>query len=56
MIKVGIVMGSDSDLPVMEKTAQTLKKLGIDYEMRSSLRTGSRTFSSTMLKALRKEA
>ena len=34
MIKVGIVMGSDSDLPVMEKTAQTLKKLGIDYEMR----------------------
>ena len=34
MIKVGIVMGSDSDLPVMEKTAQTLKKLGIGYEMR----------------------
>ncbi len=34
MIRVGIVMGSDSDLPVMEKTAQTLKKLGIEYEMR----------------------
>ena len=34
MALVSIVMGSDSDLPVMEKTAQTLKKLGIDYEMR----------------------
>ena len=34
MIRVGIVMGSDSDLPVMEKTAQTLKKLGLEYEMR----------------------
>ena len=34
MIRVGIVMGSDSDLPVMEKSAQTLKKLGIEYEMR----------------------
>lgn len=34
MKKVGIVMGSDSDLPVVEKAAQVLKDFGIDYEMR----------------------
>lgn len=33
MAKVGIVMGSDSDLPVMSKAAQMLEKFGIDYEM-----------------------
>ena len=33
MAKVGIVMGSDSDMPVMKKAADTLKKLGIEFEM-----------------------
>lgn len=33
MPKVGIVMGSDSDLKVMGKAADMLEKLGIDYEM-----------------------
>ena len=33
MSKVGIVMGSDSDLPVMSKAAEFLDKMGIDYEM-----------------------
>ena len=33
MPKVGIVMGSDSDLKVMSKAASMLEKLGIDYEM-----------------------
>ena len=33
MAKVGIVMGSDSDMPVMAKAAQILGKFGIDYEM-----------------------
>ena len=33
MAKVGIVMGSDSDLKVMSKAAATLEKFGIDYEM-----------------------
>lgn len=33
MAKVGIVMGSDSDLPVMSKAADMLEKFGIDYEM-----------------------
>ena len=33
MPKVGIVMGSDSDLKVMSKAATMLEKLGIDYEM-----------------------
>ena len=33
MAKVGIVMGSDSDLKVMSKAAKMLEKFGIDYEM-----------------------
>ena len=33
MKKVGILMGSDSDLPVMQKAAQMLEKFGIEYEM-----------------------
>lgn len=33
MPRVGIVMGSDSDLKVMSKAAKMLEKLGIDYEM-----------------------
>lgn len=32
-MKVGIVMGSDSDLPVMSKAAAVLEKFGIDYEV-----------------------
>lgn len=34
MAKVSIVMGSDSDMPVMAKTAAALDELGISYEMR----------------------
>lgn len=34
MAKVGIVMGSDSDMPVMSKAAEVLDELGISYEMR----------------------
>ena len=30
---VGILMGSESDLPVMEKAAETLKEMGIPYEI-----------------------
>ncbi len=33
MAKVGIVMGSDSDLDIMGKAAAVLEELGIDYEM-----------------------
>ena len=33
MATVGIVMGSDSDMPVMAKAAEMLDKFGIDYEM-----------------------
>ena len=33
MAKVGIVMGSDSDMPVMSKAADMLEKFGIEYEM-----------------------
>ena len=34
MAKVGIVMGSDSDMPVMAKAADILEELGIEYEMK----------------------
>jgi len=32
-VKVGIVMGSDSDLPIMNKCAEALELFGISYEM-----------------------
>ena len=31
--KVGIVMGSDSDLKIMAESAKVLKKFGVEYEM-----------------------
>lgn len=34
MATVGIVMGSDSDMPVMSKAAAILDEFGIDYDMR----------------------
>ena len=33
MPQVGIVMGSDSDMPVMAKAADILEQLGVSYEM-----------------------
>ncbi|MBR5268157.1 MAG: 5-(carboxyamino)imidazole ribonucleotide mutase [Lachnospiraceae bacterium] len=33
MAKVSIVMGSDSDLPIMAQAADFLEEMGIDYEM-----------------------
>lgn len=33
MPQVGIVMGSDSDMPVMSKAAEILDKLGVSYDM-----------------------
>ena len=33
MIKIGIVMGSDSDLKVVEKAAETLREYGVPFEM-----------------------
>ena len=34
MAKVSIVMGSDSDMPVMAKAVEVLERFGVDYEMR----------------------
>lgn len=34
MAKVGILMGSDSDLPIMSKAAKLLEDFGVDYEMK----------------------
>lgn len=33
MKKIGIIMGSDSDLPVVQKAADTLQTLGIPFEV-----------------------
>lgn len=33
MAQVGIVMGSDSDMPIMAKAADVLEELGVSYEM-----------------------
>lgn len=33
MAEVGIIMGSASDLPIMQEAADILKEFGIDYEM-----------------------
>ncbi|MCD6551255.1 5-(carboxyamino)imidazole ribonucleotide mutase [Thermotoga sp.] len=46
MPKVGIIMGSDSDLPVMKQAAEILEEFGIDYEITivSAHRTPNRMF------------
>jgi len=33
---IGILMGSESDLPIMEKAAEVLKEMGVPYEMEIS--------------------
>ena len=33
MVKVGIIMGSDSDLPVMKEAAKILEGFGIEFEL-----------------------
>ena len=55
MAKVGIVMGSDSDMPVMKKAADMLEKFGIEYEMRSSQPTENRTYSLSTQRQRRKK-
>ncbi|WP_293305432.1 5-(carboxyamino)imidazole ribonucleotide mutase, partial [Pedobacter sp. UBA5917] len=44
---VGIIMGSKSDLPVMQDAADVLKEFGIDYEITvvSAHRTPERMFN-----------
>ncbi|MDD3853251.1 MAG: 5-(carboxyamino)imidazole ribonucleotide mutase [Syntrophomonadaceae bacterium] len=32
MVKVGIIMGSDSDLPIMKEAGDILEKFGVSYE------------------------
>jgi len=57
---VGIVMGSDTDLPIMAEAAQTLKKFGVPFEIeitsahRSPVRTSdyARTAIQRGLKAI----
>lgn len=46
-LKVGIIMGSKSDLPVMQEAADMLKELGVSYEITivSAHRTPERMFN-----------
>ncbi len=46
-MKVGIIMGSKSDLPVMQDAADILKELGVEYEITvvSAHRTPERMFN-----------
>ena len=46
MAQVGIIMGSKSDLPIMQEAADILTELGIDYEINvvSAHRTPERMF------------
>ncbi|QSE98107.1 5-(carboxyamino)imidazole ribonucleotide mutase [Fulvivirga lutea] len=43
---VGIIMGSDSDLPIMKEAAEVLEELGVEYELTivSAHRTPQRMF------------
>ncbi|MGB5201130.1 MAG: 5-(carboxyamino)imidazole ribonucleotide mutase [Sedimenticolaceae bacterium] len=45
-IRVGIIMGSDSDLPVMQEAADILRELGVTHEMTivSAHRTPARLY------------
>ena len=48
MPKVGIVMGSDSDMKVMSKAADMLEKFGVEYEMTIISAHRERMFFMTM--------
>ena len=39
MKKVGIIMGSDSDLPIVQKGIDKLKEYGVPFEVWRSLRS-----------------
>ena len=56
MALVGIVMGSDSDMPVMAKVADILDKLGVSYEMTIISAHRNQMYSSNMLKQQKKKA
>ncbi len=34
MARVGVIMGSRSDLPTMENAVEMLKRFGVDYEVK----------------------
>jgi 5-(carboxyamino)imidazole ribonucleotide mutase len=54
-VKVGIIMGSDSDLPVMQEAAAVLEELGIEYELTivSAHRTPARMYEYAREAAVR---
>lgn len=54
MAQVGIVMGSDSDMPIMAKAADILDQLGVSYEMTIISHTASRMYFLNMQRVRRK--
>ena len=55
MAQVGIVMGSDSDMPIMAKAADILDQLGVSYEMTIIPHTASRMYFLNMQRVRRKK-
>lgn len=55
MATVGIVMGSDSDMPVMSKACEILEQFGIDLISGSYRRIVSPMFFSSMQRPQRKK-
>ena len=52
MIKVGIIMGSDSDLPVMKEAAKILEEFNVEFELTIvSAHRGTKNTSSLRLLA-----
>ena len=56
MAKVGIVMGCDSDMPIMAQAAEVLEQFGIDFEMTIISLTESRIHFSSTRRAPRAKA
>ena len=48
-VKVGIIMGSDSDLPVMSKAAEILDELQVPYELTIVIHTDTCCLHAAML-------
>ncbi len=49
MIKVAILTGSESDLPVVEKAAEALKEFGVSYELKVCSAHRSPNFLHTLM-------
>jgi len=49
---IGIIMGSDSDLPTMQEAAKICEEFNVPYEIKILLRTELQNLCQVMLKGL----